>query len=372
MADEAAGQMQQAGMAQLPDAALRGVLPFDMVGRYRIVADALHAARPYLASRLRVLDVGGLARTRRGEWILPARLFLPGDDVIVLDQEPCDCAGYVCGNGCALAFPDASFDVIISCDALEHVPAADRPSFWREMIRVARYGVVLTAPFATPEVIDAEELLMAYIRAELGVEQIQLREHRDNGRPDLVATLALLETAGMRARAFPSGYVHAWLAMMAAKHYLYSRSDDDELHERLDAYYTRFLSAHERREPAYRHVVVAGHAGAAWWDASCAALEGSIAPETIQAPAWPDLAGWLMPLLGFDPGSERPLTLAGATAAQLREITRLRAEVEQRAAQVADLERRAGWLEQQARDARNALAAVERGRVMRLLRWLHR
>jgi hypothetical protein len=36
--------------------------------------------------------------------------------------------------------------------------------------------------------------------------------------------------------------------------------------------------------------------------------------------------------------------------------------------QVADLEQRARWLEEQAREARGQLAAVEQGRVMRILR----
>lgn len=356
--------------ANLPEAARRGLLPFDMVGRYRIVADALHAARPHLARRMRVLDIGGLSRMRRGEWLLPARLFLPDDEVLVLDQVACDLPGYVRGDGRALAFPDASFDMVISCDALEHIPTADRPALWRELLRVARHGVVLTAPFATPEVIAAEELLFAYIKAELGVEQIQLREHAENGRPDLAGTLAMLQALGARVRAFPSGDVHAWLAMMVAKHYLVSRSNDEDLHERLDAYYTCFLSALERREPAYRHALVVARDAGAWWEASCATLEATIAPRQAAAPGWPDLATWLAPLLGMMPRADPPLTLAGATAAQLREIARLRAELDQRAAHITDLEQRTAWLERQAHDARAALMAVERGRVMRLLRWL--
>ena len=35
--------------------------------------------------------------------------------------------------------------------------------------------------------------------------------------------------------------------------------------------------------------------------------------------------------------------------------------------QVADLEQRARWLEEQAREARSQLAAVEQGRVMRIV-----
>ncbi len=61
---------------------------------------------------------------------------------------------------------------------------------------------------------------------------------------------------------------------------------------------------------------------------------------------------------------------AGAEAAACSR--RLEAELSARAAQVADLEQRARWLEEQSRAARAALAAVENGRLMRLLRLLRR
>jgi hypothetical protein len=345
-------------------------LPFDMVGRYRMVAEALDAARPALGARLRVLDVGGLVLTRRGEPLLPARLFLPGDEVLTLDQAALDMPGYIQGDGRGLAFPDDSYDFVISCDVLEHVPAPDRPAFWRELLRVARRGVALTAPFGSPEVQAAEELLFRYIRAELGHEQIQLREHRDFGWPQLAETRALLEGWGHATRAYPSGYVHAWLAMMVAKHYLFSRTDDEALHEGLDAYYTRFLSAAERREPAYRHLLLVERADG-WLALADAAIVPTVAAEMpAPLPAWPELGGWLVELLGLDDAGGQPLS--GTTLRQLQRIAELEAALAQREAQAADLERRAAWLAGQADEARRTLDAVRGGRVMRLLGWLGR
>ncbi|MEN9934526.1 MAG: hypothetical protein RLZZ387_1105 [Chloroflexota bacterium] len=343
-------------------------LPFDMVGRYRMVAEALDALRPLAGGRLRVLDVGGLVLTRRGEPVLPAGLFLPGDDVTTLDQAALELEGYVRGDGRGLAFPDDSFDVIVSCDVLEHVPAPDREAFWRELLRVARYGVALTAPFGTPEVEAAEELLFGYIRAEIGHEQIQLREHRDFGWPRLAETRALLEGWGHATREYPSGQVHAWLAMMVAKHYLFSRTDDEALHAGLDAYYTRFLSAAERREPAYRHLLLVERAGG-WLAQADALLAPTVAAsEAAPSPGWPDLSAWLVGALGYDAASGAPLS--ATTLRQQRRIADLEGAVAQRDAQVADLEARAAWLEGQSHEARRALAAVEGGRAMRLLRWL--
>src|SRR3712207_1994299 len=194
-------------------------LPFDQYGRYHMIREALDGVRPLFGDRLRVLDVGGVFRTGRGEDILPGRMFLPCDDVTVVDQVECDLPGYVRGDGRGLDFADRAFDFVISCDTLEHVPAPARPAFWQELLRAARHGVLLAAPFASPEVLAAEALLVGYIRAEMGLEHPMLKEHVDYGLPNLQDTCALLEQLDLRYLVYPSGYVHAWLAMMIAKHY---------------------------------------------------------------------------------------------------------------------------------------------------------
>ncbi len=45
--------------------------------------------------------------------------------------------------------------------------------------------------------------------------------------------------------------------MMIAKHYLFGLTDEAEIHMRVDQYYIRWLAATERREPSYRHCIVA-------------------------------------------------------------------------------------------------------------------
>jgi hypothetical protein len=108
-----------------------------------------------------------------------------------------------------------------------------------------------------------------------------------------------------------------------------------------------------------------------WLALADAALAPTIALTGGRAlPAWPDLSAWLASLLGYDANGGPPLSRA--TLAQLRRIAELEAAVAQREAQVVDLEARARWLEAQAGEARRALEAVERGRLLRLLRWLGR
>jgi phage replication-related protein YjqB (UPF0714/DUF867 family) len=51
-------------------------------------------------------------------------------------------------------------------------------------------------------------------------------------------------------------------------------------------------------------------------------------------------------------------------------IVHLQQMLHQRDQHIADLEARAHWLSEQSQAARKALAAVENGRLMRILRWL--
>jgi hypothetical protein len=355
-----------------PAALLR--LPFDQYGRYQMVREALDAARPLIGPRLRVLDVGGFFCAPDGTPCLPAQMFLPADDVTVVDQVSPDAAdhlpGYVQGDGRRLDWADQAFDVVISCDTLEHVPAADRPAFWRELLRVARYGVALAAPFASPEVVAAEELLLRYIQTELGIAQPQLHEHAAYGLPQRASTAALLDDLRLAYRSYPAGQVHAWLAMMLAKHYLAGRAADLALHYQLDAYYSRFLRPHERREPAYRYLWLVQHTHSPDW---LSYADAALVP-TVQQAEQPGLAGWHeVASLGLHLLHWRT---ADQTQQQLQHLSHtivaLQAAVDQRDARICDLEQRAHWYEAQAHAAQHELAAIKHGRVMRLLRLVQR
>lgn len=335
-------------------------LPFDQYGRYQMLAEALDAARPLLGERLRVLDVGGYSPQLRGAAVLPATMFLPGDDVTVIDQVESDLPGYVRGDGRGLAFPDDSFDFVISCDTLEHVPPDDRDGFWRELVRVARYGVLLAAPYSSPETVAAEALLLAFIQRELGVEQLQLKEHASYGLPQRELTAATLDGQGLQYAVFPSGYVHAWLWMMLAKHYLLARTGDYTLHEQVDAYYTRFFGANDRRAPSYRLVWMVEKRGG-WLAAAEAAIAPTVREDAVEPPpGWDTMTTWLLHLTQLRTGVNN------------EHMAFLQSEIARRDACITDLVERSVWLEAQARANARALDAVTNGRAMRLLGWLNK
>jgi hypothetical protein len=378
-------------------------LPFDQFGRYRMAQQAADAAAGALSrERLRVLDVGGFFRDYTGAPRLPAPLFLARHDVTVLDRPDAELPGYVRGDGNDLDFGDASFDLVITCDTLEHIPADSRARFIGELLRVARYGVALICPMADERVVLAERILAAYVRAEFDLEQPQLAEHSAFGLPDLPAVEGLFRDAGCATRAYPSGDVFAWLPMMLAKHYLGARGSDEALNTGLDELYNTGYAESDRREPSYRHMVVAAKDNAGGWlEAVDAALAPTVQPAHERGPQ--QLLGLSSALLGLLQMGIGERSEQRHTAHLFAEITRLsnhislldRAIADQaqhiyhlidhsekqaalaamyqgklawREEQLADLEHRAQWLDGQAAEARRQLEAAQSGRVARLLR----
>ncbi|HEU5102931.1 MAG TPA: class I SAM-dependent methyltransferase, partial [Roseiflexaceae bacterium] len=276
----------------------------------------------------------------------------------------------------------ASFDLAISCDTLEHIPPDLRDKFVQELVRVARYGVLLICPIDDYRTALAEKVLYAYIQSELHAKHDQLREHREYGLPQLPLVHQSFEDAGCAAHDYPSGDLHAWLPMMLAKHYLMRFAESaPELQYGLDELYNRGYALAERREPSYRRLIVAAKQNDNDWLGSVdRALEptvtrdGQIAPEI-----WRGLATQLFGLLQIGQDDRREewraaimhghiTTFQKIVADQHTLITQLDQRSSWLQGQVADLEQRARWLEEQAREARSQLAAVEQGRLMRILR----
>ncbi|MBX5493073.1 MAG: class I SAM-dependent methyltransferase [Chloroflexi bacterium] len=319
-------------------------LPFDQYGRHRDAATVAELVRAHEGPlRLAILDVGG--------YPCLLRRFLPTDWIVVVDplaapqpREP-DRA-YLRASGTALPFQPDSFDLVVSLDSLEHVPAAERPHYLRELLRVSRRYVVLLAPFASDETARAEALLFEYVRATLHADHAQLAEHRAHGLPDLADTMAQLRAAGAACLVFPSGYLYHWLPLMLLKHYLLALDPDAGVHAALDRWYNARDEQLDRRTPAYRHGIVASKAGGTPTLAAVAARFA--APPTRpdeDLRARLDLQG-VLHLLALERGNRAPPLWEERLRAQERQIAALTREVE---------------------TLRAHLAAIRRGRVMRLL-----
>ncbi|MGC9332509.1 MAG: class I SAM-dependent methyltransferase, partial [Anaerolineae bacterium] len=159
-------------------------------------------------------------------------------------------------SGGALPFR-RSFDLVVTCDTLEHVPGSKRLGFVDELLRVTRHALLLIAPFDSGSVRLAEHLLVEYM-ATHGIQQPQLKEHAERGLPDAQDLREHLAQRGLASLDLPDGYLHHWLAMMLVKH---TPGYSLNFHLDLDRYYNLHFSPSDRREPAYRRAFVAVQPG---------------------------------------------------------------------------------------------------------------
>lgn len=233
-------------MTTIPGSAAVLQLPFDQYQRYRVAADLL--AGLGIAGGAKVLEVGGAPG--------PLEAFLPDQEIFVVDIAGKREGRYAMADGARLPFPDATFDAVVTLDTLEHVFPKSRTAFLSELQRVTSNAVVLSAPFSDPELEMAEDALNAFVRQRFGGDFPTLDEHRDNGLPLLAPTVAALTAGEWATAVLPSGYLPRWLLGMLFHHELLA-SGLPELGE-LHAYYNATVSPLDTREPAYRHVIVAG------------------------------------------------------------------------------------------------------------------
>jgi len=136
-----------------------------------------------------VLDVGGVA----GEM----EAFLPAATVTSLNVG--DESADVHFDGSRIPYGDDSFEVAMSLDVLEHIPAPQRLGHVEELTRVAARRAILCCPLGTPEHVEAERELAAWYRETTGGPHRFLEEHIERGLPTEEEIRELASEAGLEA-----------------------------------------------------------------------------------------------------------------------------------------------------------------------------
>ncbi len=187
-------------------------LPFDLHERYSLARTIANLLAPDRQRPLRVLDVGGHSS--------PLKYLLPDDTVVIIDVKPPGTLThleikydhYVQGSGAVLPFVDGAFDLVTAHDTLEHVPAAARAPFLRELLRVSRGHVLLNGPVYDPQTARVERVI-ARLQERLGRgENVFLGEHIRMGLPERRTIEAFLQEAGTSWTSIPNGHLGLWLA----------------------------------------------------------------------------------------------------------------------------------------------------------------
>lgn len=226
-------------------------LPFDQHQRYKLLREivwVLERGREALS----IMEVGGY----------PPRLpdFLPDHEITIVDKaaEGDDC---IRADARSLPFDDKSFDLSVSLDTLEHVMPEDRAAFVGELCRVARFGVVLAAPFENESVQAADKAIFEFIRHHTGHEHRFIKEHLTIDPPHLTETMAMMVDRGLDVQILPSGRLDRWMLMMTA---YYTLDGDQDLRPALPFLmeaYNRAFYDFDKAEPSYRHFLIGVYGG---------------------------------------------------------------------------------------------------------------
>jgi hypothetical protein len=311
-------------------------LPFDLYQRYRAAAQFADQVRAYKKrANLRILDVGGASHTPDGHGFMPLAHFLPKDLVVGVDLLAEPLPNYSQASGLCLPFGDEEFDVVVSCDTLEHIPPEARQSFLDELVRVTREFVVLIAPFSSEGNRKAESILNDYWTAQ-GIQHRHLREHLSHGLPLREGVRAVLEERDLCFLEFADGYLPHWLTMMLMR---YAPGQSPILQREIDRYFNRHFSPDSRREPSYRH--------------------GFLISRQANADLLPFVASGFGSLDGVPTTCD--LEFASDLIDLLSKCQPAASEIHSRlAAEEAENAR-----------LRELVAGYEQGRFMRMMRWLH-
>ena len=200
---------------------------YDQLQRYAVLGKFLDLFFRGKSEEAKVLDVGGVSPTRDGSssWLPLGRVF--HGQAVSCDVTPCGEKGFVRADGSRLPFKDGSFDVVAAMDVIEHLPEDARAGFIRELCRVAKSAVVLSAPFRDDGISAAEAILSAQIKKEHGVEHAQLREHKERGLPERGRISEMLSGEMAAGAELCYGNLSEWLFLQSFRsRFLFKRGSD--------------------------------------------------------------------------------------------------------------------------------------------------
>jgi SAM-dependent methyltransferase len=154
-------------------------------------------------------------------------------------------------SGTKLPFADLSFDYVVSCHVLEHIPAQDRYAFLDQLLRKAKREVILLNPFfiegTYPE--EATQLVFDITKAEWA------KEHLECALPGIVDIEAYAKARGLQCSIKPNGSMTTTMALVFMDHFAKEAGRYEDW-EKVNAFFnTRFIDILDSPDAPTAHLV---------------------------------------------------------------------------------------------------------------------
>ncbi|MCK5345647.1 MAG: class I SAM-dependent methyltransferase, partial [Candidatus Heimdallarchaeota archaeon] len=229
-------------------------LPFDLFTRNILITKLVDAIRENGDKTLTILDVGG----RSGN----VGIFLPNDNLHILDIRKGEEDNYVTGNIARAPYKNDCFDVVMSSDVYEHIIPGERLNVISEMLRIANNYVILGAPFDSKDVRDVEIKACDYYSRIVGEPHPWLKEHIKNGLPSKKEFETFLDYNGFEFLSLKSNNISNWLLMQLFIFYSYKYGVPNENVNKVYRYYNEnFPELGDMTSPTYRTIYLIGKKG---------------------------------------------------------------------------------------------------------------
>jgi len=150
--------------------------------------------------KAKILDAGG------GDGILAS--FLEDDKYCLVDPQTNGI------NGLKLPFQDASFDYVVSCHVLEHIPAEDREAFLDQLCDKASKAVILLNPIHVEHTYPTERLQMMIDTTNT----LWAKEHLECSLPKVDALKQYASSHNLGFEYSPNGTITTSLALAVVEH----------------------------------------------------------------------------------------------------------------------------------------------------------
>lgn len=227
-------------------------ISFDQYQRYKNVAEIVESMRG-TKRKLKILEVG--ANEHRN-----LEQFLPEDEIKYLDielpEELQNHPDYILGDATEMEFSNGSFDVVVALDVYEHIPPSKRNRFISELNRVSSKLFVLTAPFKSEKVSEAEQRVNSIFKTLFNINFRWLDEHFENGLPEEEELEELLNSLGVYFQKISHGSLSIWETMMSIHFFAAQKSELLVYREEIDGFYNKHLYSKDYTSDSYRKIYV--------------------------------------------------------------------------------------------------------------------